>query len=159
MISVVRTILILAMIVPSISFSHDNQKHHEGKSKADDLNQCVEPTDVMRKKHFEFLYHQRDLTVIDGIRTKQHSLANCIDCHVSYDSNGIAIPINSEGQFCYTCHIETATKIDCFTCHATIPRYSKKSIYNKINKISMVSQIHSELNKDSHIKYHEQYIE
>jgi len=155
LISVVRTILILAMTISNISYSHDNHKHHTTSSKADKLKQCVEPTDIMRKKHYEFLYHHRDLTVIDGIRTKQHSLANCIDCHVSYDENGIAIPINSEGQFCYTCHIETATKIDCFTCHATTPKYSKKYLNKKTHKINMISQVHSELNKELNIKYHE----
>ena len=35
------------------------------------------------------------------------------------------IPINEEGQFCYTCHVETATNIDCFACHASVPRHNK----------------------------------
>ena len=96
------------------------------------LEQCVEPTEVMQKEHFGFLYHQRDKTVIKGIRTKEHSLANCIDCHVSYDDNGAALPINSEGQFCQTCHVQTAVNIDCFTCHATVPR--DKKVDNKLQK-------------------------
>ena len=97
-------------------YSHDGKTHViEGHSKADMLEQCVEPTEMMQKDHFGFLYHQRDDTVIDGIRTKQHSLANCVDCHVSYDKSGTAIPINSEGQFCQTCHVQTAVNIDCFT--------------------------------------------
>ena len=44
----------------------------------------------MQKQHFEFLYHQRENTVEKGIRTKNHSLANCIDCHVSHDEKGEA---------------------------------------------------------------------
>jgi len=118
-------------------YSHDGENHViEGHSKADMLEQCVEPTEMMQKDHFGFLYHQRDNTVIDGIRTKQHSLANCIDCHVSYDKSGTAIPINSEGQFCQTCHVQTAVNIDCFTCHATVPREKKvkASLKNNINK-------------------------
>ena len=118
-------------------YSHDGETHIiEGHSKADKLEQCVEPTEMMQKDHFGFLYHQRDNTVIDGIRTKQHSLANCIDCHVSYDKSGTAIPINSEGQFCQTCHVQTAVNIDCFTCHATVPREKKvkASLKNNINK-------------------------
>ncbi len=118
-------------------YSHDGEIHViEGHSKADMLEQCVEPTEMMQKDHFGFLYHQRDNTVIDGIRTKQHSLANCIDCHVSYDKSGTAIPINSEGQFCQTCHVQTAVNIDCFTCHATVPREKKvkASLKNNINK-------------------------
>ena len=118
-------------------YSHDGEIHViDGHSKADMLEQCVEPTEMMQKDHFGFLYHQRDNTVIDGIRTKQHSLANCIDCHVSYDKSGTAIPINSEGQFCQTCHVQTAVNIDCFTCHATVPREKKvkASLKNNINK-------------------------
>ena len=118
-------------------YSHDGETHViEGHSKADMLEQCVEPTEMMQKDHFDFLYHQRDDTVIDGIRTKQHSLANCVDCHVSYDKSGTAIPINSEGQFCQTCHVQTAVNIDCFTCHATVPREKKvkASLKNNINK-------------------------
>ena len=118
--------IILILIIAPKTFSHDDQTHKlVGKSKADLLESCVEPTEIMRKKHYEFLYHQRDLTVIDGIRTKKHSLENCIDCHVSRDEKGAFIPINEEGQFCYTCHIKTATNIDCFTCHASVPRHNK----------------------------------
>ena len=114
-------------------FSHDGEIHKlKGHSKADMLEQCVEPTEVMQKEHFGLLYHQRDKTVIKGIRTKEHSLANCIDCHVSYDDNGAALPINSEGQFCQTCHVQTAVNIDCFTCHATVPR--DKKVDNKLQK-------------------------
>ena len=98
----------------------------------------------MRKKHFEFLYHQRDLTVLDGIRTKNHSLANCIDCHVSYDNNAKPIPINSEGQFCYVCHIETATNIDCFSCHATVPRYNETKSQNE-NELQKVLRMNKEI--------------
>ena len=59
------------------SNAHDGNPHiSPGKSKADSQEACVEPTDVMRKEHYLFLLHQRDKTVIDGIRTKNHSLAN-----------------------------------------------------------------------------------
>ena len=108
--------VLLVVFFSNNLFSHDGEIHKlKGHSKADMLEQCVEPTEVMQKEHFGFLYHQRDKTVIKGIRTKEHSLANCIDCHVSYDDNGAALPINSEGQFCQTCHVQTAVNIDCFT--------------------------------------------
>ncbi len=123
----------IVLISPNL-FSHGEETHALiNKSKADMQNQCVEPTDIMRKQHFIFLYHQRDKTVLKGIRTKQHSLANCIDCHVSYDEKGVAIPINSDGQFCQVCHIKTAVNIDCFTCHATVPRGRKSSMENENN--------------------------
>jgi hypothetical protein len=108
--------------------SHDGVPHIvSGKSKADSQEACVEPTELMRKEHYMFLLHQRDDTVIDGVRTKKHSFANCIDCHVSYDEHGKAIPINSEGQFCQECHVKTATNITCFSCHAAEPRFPKHS--------------------------------
>ncbi len=82
---------------------------------------CVEPTSVMRKNHMQFLLHQRDLTVIDGIRTSKHSLTGCIDCHVQQNDAGEAIPINAPGQFCEVCHSYSSVKLDCFECHATKP--------------------------------------
>ena len=125
--------VVLVVFFSNNLFSHDGEIHKlKGHSKADMLEQCVEPTEVMQKEHFGLLYHQMDKTVIKGIRTKDHSLANCIDCHVSYDDNGTALPINSEGQFCQTCHVQTAVNIDCFTCHATVPR--DKKVDNKLQK-------------------------
>ena len=82
---------------------------------------CVEPTDVMRRSHFAFILHQRDDTVHRGIRTSKHSLKGCVDCHAAADEQGRYAPINAEGQFCQSCHAYTATKIDCFECHATKP--------------------------------------
>ena len=82
---------------------------------------CVEPTDVMRKEHMNFLLHQRDKTVYDGIRTKQHSLNNCVDCHVQTNAENEFIPIDAPGQFCEVCHTYTSVKLDCFECHATRP--------------------------------------
>ena len=87
--------IVLVVFFSNNLFSHDGEIHKlKGHSKADMLEQCVEPTEVMQKEHFGFLYHQRDKTVIKGVRTKEHSLANCIDCHVSYDDNGAALPIH-----------------------------------------------------------------
>ena len=83
--------------------------------------QCVEPIEIMRRDHFEFIKHQRDQTVYHGIRGTRHSLAGCIDCHASKGTDGEFLPINAEGQFCQTCHTYAAVKIDCFTCHATVP--------------------------------------
>ena len=82
---------------------------------------CVEPTDVMRKQHMDFLLHQRDRTVHEGIRTKQHSLVECIDCHVQQNSEGDFIPVDAPEQFCQVCHEYTSVKVDCFECHATTP--------------------------------------
>ncbi|MEE2803117.1 MAG: cytochrome c3 family protein [Pseudomonadota bacterium] len=83
--------------------------------------QCVEPNDIMRRDHFRFLKHQRDNTVHLGIRTAKHSLVGCIDCHAVRGSDGQYVPVNDEGQFCQSCHVYSAVKIDCFTCHAAVP--------------------------------------
>ena len=37
---------------------------------------CVEDTDFMRRNHMSLLKHQRDETMHEGIRSKQHSLEN-----------------------------------------------------------------------------------
>ena len=83
--------------------------------------QCVEPTDIMRRNHMNFLSHQRDATVHRGVRTGKHSRVGCIDCHVQRDAGGQAIPVNAPGQFCESCHRYAAVSLDCFECHATTP--------------------------------------
>ncbi len=82
---------------------------------------CVEPTDVIRSDHMKFLLHQRDQTVIEGIRTQHHSLKECVQCHASVDDGGEYMPIDSEGQFCESCHDYASVSLDCFDCHATRP--------------------------------------
>ncbi len=93
----------------------------EGTAKADKLQNCVEPTPVMRRRHFEFIKHQRDLTVHQGIRGSKYSLAGCVDCHARHDAQGNPVPVNAEGQFCDKCHDYVAVEIDCFMCHSTVP--------------------------------------
>ncbi len=83
--------------------------------------QCVEPTDVMRRRHMEFLLHQRDLTVHDGVRARKHSLVECLNCHTAKDDRGQFIPVDAPGQFCQSCHAYTGVKMDCFECHASRP--------------------------------------
>lgn len=90
-------------------------------SKAAGMASCVEPTDVMRRNHMEFVKHQRDETVHKGIRGSKHSLAGCVDCHASV-TDGVAKPINEKGEFCAGCHEFTAVNIDCFQCHRKVPR-------------------------------------
>ncbi len=82
---------------------------------------CVEPVELMRREHMEFLLHQRDLTVHDGVRSKRHSLVECIACHAERDESGAYVAINAPEQFCEGCHAYAAVDIDCFECHATVP--------------------------------------
>lgn len=80
--------------------------------------QCVEDTEFMRRNHMKVLNHHRDKTVIEGIRTRQHSLKGCIDCHHSPKTGSVAA---SKENFCSSCHTYAAVKIDCFDCHSTKP--------------------------------------
>ena len=76
---------------------------------------CVEDTATMRRSHMEFLKHHRDRTVHEGIRTTQHSLANCVDCHASRETGRVT---GSREAFCEGCHAFAAVKLDCFECHS-----------------------------------------
>lgn len=93
----------------------------EARSRFSDTQGCVEPIAVMRRDHMTFLMHQRDQTVHEGIRTKRHSLVECIACHVSTDASGETVPIDAAGQFCQSCHVFAGVKMDCFECHAATP--------------------------------------
>ena len=84
-------------------------------------DQCVEPTEVMRRQHMDFIMHQRDLTVHDGIRTEKHRFVNCIDCHVRPNKTGDYPRHTSNEHFCTTCHQFASVSIDCFQCHADRP--------------------------------------
>jgi hypothetical protein len=91
-------------------------------SKAAALGNCVEPTEYMRRNHMEVIKHQRDTTVYGGIRSTKHSLLGCVGCHAGHDENNAPIAINEHGQFCAACHDYAAVKVNCFDCHATIPK-------------------------------------
>jgi len=87
--------------------------------------QCVEPTDVMRKDHMEFMLHQRDETMHNGIRTKQHALKECINCHVQEtheNDDGKVARYGEDEHFCSSCHNYAGVNIDCFQCHADRPQ-------------------------------------
>ena len=81
-------------------------------------DQCVEDVQFMRKNHMKLLKHQRDRTVHEGIRTKQHSLNGCIECHASQKTGSV---IGSNENFCQSCHSYAAVSLDCFECHASKP--------------------------------------
>ena len=96
-------------------------------SKAAELENCVKPTDQMRRNHMEEIKHQRDKTVHNGIRETDVSLAGCIECHVSYGSDGTPIAVSDDDQFCGACHQFVAVGLDCFDCHAPIPNNAPAS--------------------------------
>ena len=91
----------------------------KAKARFSETQECVEPLADMRKNHMEYILHQRDATVHEGIRTKQHSLVECINCHVSDAPD--APRYSSEKHFCNSCHTFAAVRTDCFQCHADRP--------------------------------------
>ncbi len=90
-------------------------------SKAAGMESCVAPTDKMRRFHMEYLKHERDATVHEGIRGGDNSLAECVNCHASKDESGKYVPVNAEHQFCDSCHSYAAVKPTCFQCHRKVP--------------------------------------
>lgn len=82
---------------------------------------CVEDTEFMRRNHMSLLMHQRDDTMRKGIRSEQHSLKECLDCHAVPGSDSIPVTVDDPKHFCRSCHDYAAVKIDCFQCHASRP--------------------------------------
>lgn len=81
--------------------------------------QCVEPTEYMRRNHMKVLDGHRDKTVHEGIRTKQYSLKECINCHASQKTGSVTA---AKDNFCVSCHSYASVKIDCFDCHSSKPQ-------------------------------------
>ncbi|MCI0505684.1 MAG: hypothetical protein L0Z73_06185 [Gammaproteobacteria bacterium] len=111
--------IIITACVISVSALAGAPKPDIPKGKGD---RCVEDTDYMRKNHMELLLHQRDETMYRGIRTKKHSLKECIDCHAVNDNTGQPVSHLDSKHFCVQCHEYASVKIDCFDCHASKPR-------------------------------------
>lgn len=81
--------------------------------------ECVEPVEIMRRYHMEFLDHQRDDTARRGIRDGRYSLKECVACHAvpdpAADGERTVLP------FCEECHAYAAVRTDCFQCHTPKP--------------------------------------
>lgn len=87
---------------------------------------CVEDPKIMRKAHMNYLMHQRDETVHQGIRGAKHSLSGCVECHASLKDNSV---LGSSEHFCQGCHEYAAVKLDCFECHT-----SKRKVTAEVSK-------------------------
>lgn len=115
------TVALAAATLPGLSFA-DVPFPDIPKGKGD---KCVAPTDVIRQTHMHLLLHKRDQTMHEGIRTKQYSLRECLNCHVQPDKNGKYPSIESKKHFCNACHSYAAVTIDCFQCHVAKPDDAK----------------------------------
>ncbi|MCB1867857.1 MAG: sulfur reduction protein DsrJ [Gammaproteobacteria bacterium] len=90
-------------------------------SRAAGMESCVAPTAEIRRNHMDYLKHDRNRVVHEGVRDVKHSLAGCVDCHAEKDGNGGYHPINADGQFCSGCHEHLAVNLTCFQCHSKEP--------------------------------------
>ena len=121
--------LLLGVYTPGIAADASSDESSSGfyipkaQRRFSEEQACVEPIAEMRTNHMEYILDQRDATMHEGIRTKQHSLVECISCHVSDAPD--APRYESEKHFCNSCHTFAAVSIDCFQCHADRPVKSK----------------------------------
>jgi hypothetical protein len=88
------------------------------KAQGDD---CVADTDFMRRNHMDLLKHQRDETMLEGVRGEPYSLVECVDCHVVKGPDALPVTASDPQHFCRSCHDYAAVSIDCFQCHASRP--------------------------------------
>jgi len=91
------------------------------RAKANPEFGCVRPEEDMRKHHMQYLLHHRDETLRQGIRTKQFSLAECVNCHITPKADGQYARFGEKEHFCSSCHTYAAVRIDCFECHRDTP--------------------------------------
>jgi hypothetical protein len=124
-----RLLVVGAVVLTTASLTwagSDDQPKSDGAplpviTKATKGEKCVESNDFMRRNHMKLLMHQRDETVLLGIRTKKYSLKERINCHASEKTGSVAA---SKDDFCVSCHSYASVKIDCFDCHSTKPEGS-----------------------------------
>jgi hypothetical protein len=120
---------LVALWLLSLTASADDGKKNsipyptppKAKTSVSATQACVEPLEVMRRAHGQFLKHHRKEAVHEGIRTKQHSLVGCIDCHVTPNAAGQYPTQEGNEHFCRSCHSYAAVTVDCFQCHASKP--------------------------------------
>lgn len=111
--------MLLGVVTPGQAGDSILPELPEAQGRFSETQGCVEPTADMRANHMEYILHQRDETMYEGIRGSRHSLVECINCHVSDAPD--APRVSSEEHFCNSCHSYAAVKIDCFQCHADRP--------------------------------------
>jgi len=108
--------LLLALLVSALALAAERVP--KPVIDIDKPGQCVEDTATMRRGHPDMLRHQRDLTVREGIRTRQHSLQGCVECHAGAKTGSVL----GEKGFCQSCHDYASVRLDCFGCHASKPK-------------------------------------
>ena len=122
MISLPRLVLLAGLaLVATLSMVNLSVADVTPGSKAAGLESCIAPTADMRRNHMDKLFHKRDQTMHQGIRTADASINECVSCHAAKNDSGHFVPVTDERQFCQGCHERVAVKLDCFQCHRTTP--------------------------------------
>ena len=98
---------------------------------SDESLKCIQPEDEMRRNHMNYILHERDETMHEGVRNEPGSLSACIDCHVEKNEKGEIAGIDTSEHFCNGCHEYVSVQIDCFQCHADRPqKFIKRSSHS-----------------------------
>ena len=136
--------LLVVLALPAVAQAGSlSPEPPKAKKKYNEETQCVEPVAEMRKDHMSYIMHQRDETLRKGVRTKQHSLKECIDCHNAPAEDGKVASSKDSEHFCSTCHTYVAVQIDCFSCHSDKPentQYRHKVSANDTFHINVATQ-------------------
>ena len=111
-----RAICLLALLLPALATA--SERVPKPVIEIDKPGKCVEDTATMRREHPDMLKHQRDQTMREGIRTRKHSLKECVECHASSKTGSV---LGAKG-FCQSCHDYASVRLDCFGCHASKPK-------------------------------------
>ena len=118
---------------------------------SDESLKCIHDEDEMRRNHMNYILHERDETMHEGVRNEPGSLVACIDCHVEPNAQGEIADIDSNEYFCNSCHQYASVQIDCFQCHADRPqKYIERSGHSSSPTPLIQQQLQQTLDEQSH---------
>lgn len=107
-----------------------------------------------RVHHMDYLKHDRDLTMRDGVRDLSPddiainaSIGECFDCHAVKDEAGAFVSFDDDRHFCRVCHDYAAVTVDCFSCHRSTPSNESAIAYRTMAKPDDPSSIEAYLSR------------
>ena len=112
--AVFLALAVSAMNAPPLG-AEDGRVPLPNLAKAAKGDACVEPAEIMRREHMDFLEVERDRTMYLGIRDGKYSLTGCIECHATPDPEDPEV--RTVEFFCDECHNYAAVRTDCWSCH------------------------------------------